>query len=385
MPSDGDDRDRSQPAPANAALAVTQPAPKRPGPARHPSDPRIANERVQAALAASTRTEATLSGLMRAVQEVTSGLTGAKEANDQLTCELGSVRDALTSSLEEKTALEVQLASLVVERDHALRELQQAREEAERERSFLIEEQDRFLAALLDEHEQAVAKLRAERDELLARVAAEQRGRERTTAPGVKRPKLEELPTDVASLQQALADARLNIDKLVAERTRSLETLRRLQAQRDEAQQALMAARSREDTETRPAPPPDRATPVYRAAAGAAAAPTARPASTGGGNPDNKRTDPMPRRRAEPAEASRAPFIARSEQPTPPDGQRREANPPAPAADAAKQGHTSSAPPLKRKPDPASMPLGGYSLGSEDVETEHVEGPRFTPFKPPRQ
>lgn len=382
MRSDSDERDAPSAVSPDAALAVTEPAPQRPGPARHPSDSRIANQRVRAALAASTRTEATLSGLMRAVQEVTSGLNGAREANDQLARELDSVREALNTSVEEKTAVEVQLASLVVERDHALRELEQTRADAERERSFLIEEQDRFLAALLDDHEQTIHRLQAERDELVARAASQFGTCERTTAPGVNCVTMDELPTDVTALQKELIEARATIERCLAERTRSLETLRRLQAQRDEAQRALAAERMRGSTETGPAPTLERATPVYDAPA---------PEQTAKPNPSSKRTDPQNRKPANRQNSKRTnPQNSKRTDPMP--RPRREPGPaepsraqPTQAPGIAQQAGGPSAAPLKRKPDPTSMPLGGYSLGSEDVPTEHVEGARFSsPLKPPR-
>lgn len=342
MPSDRDERVPPDMVRPDIALSVTEPAPKKSAPKRHPSDPRFANERVQAALAASTRTEATLSGLVRAVQEVTSGLNGARDANEQLARELGRVREALAASVDEKTALEVQLSSLVVERDHALREVERAREDAERERSFLIEEQDRFLTAVLDEHEQALARLRAERDELSARLSSEQRGREKTTAPGLKRARRGELPTNVDTLQQELSEARLALDKLWAERTRALETLRRLQAQRDEAQQALADGRW-QASESRTAPGLDPATVIH----------------------------PGAQTQADASELQDAPDVAGP----PGSGQ------PPPAAKQA--GGPSAAPP---QPEPVStaLPFGAYSLGSEDVETEHVEGAHLSALKPPR-
>ena len=52
-------------------------------------------QRMQAALAASTRTEASLSTLFRAVRDMTEGLSGARDANEQLVTELGDVRRLL--------------------------------------------------------------------------------------------------------------------------------------------------------------------------------------------------------------------------------------------------------------------------------------------------
>lgn len=376
MAGDSDERSELNASPADPALATTQPVREATSPDPRPGGPRVANQRVQAALAASTRTEATLSGLMRAVQEVTTGLTDAREDNSELAQVLATLRETLTANIEEKTSLEVQLASLTVERDHALREVEQARADAERDRAFLVEEQDRFLAALLEEHEEALISLKAERDDALARARAR---REATTAPVVK--KTPNLPSDTLELQHELMVARESIEKLLGERQRWLETLRRLQTQRDEAQRAL-AGRVRQSATTEPSVP-DRATPVYAIPADDKApveAAVSRPEET---RQNAKRTNPMGRRRRAERNTPAVSDAARFD----PESARREPvalpDEPQPGEDTANDAGvpgSSLSSPLKRKPD---LALGSYALSSEDVETEQVETTRYIAPKRP--
>ena len=47
--------------------------------------------------------------------------------------------------------------------------------------------------------------------------------------------------------------------------------------------------------------------------------------------------------------------------------------------------HVSSGrPPLKQKPDPSTRPLVSYSLGTDSVEAEQIEGVRIS-SKPPER
>src|SRR5262245_30016259 len=75
-------------------------------------EPLEENPRVQAALAASTRTEASLSSLMRAVQTLTSGVSGAREANVQLVSELEQLREMLGNANQQQLAMKGRLTSL---------------------------------------------------------------------------------------------------------------------------------------------------------------------------------------------------------------------------------------------------------------------------------
>ncbi|HKO52855.1 MAG TPA: hypothetical protein VJV79_34340, partial [Polyangiaceae bacterium] len=62
--------------------------------------------RVQAALAASARAEASLSGLFRAIQQLGNGVGGAREANESLTLELEGLRDLLAAASERQRIFE---------------------------------------------------------------------------------------------------------------------------------------------------------------------------------------------------------------------------------------------------------------------------------------
>lgn len=196
--------------------------------ASEPEAQEPSEEHVRAALAASSRAEASLSALHRAIQLVTANASGAREANSQLNQELARVREMLGSSNEERLALKNRVELLE-------RALVEARDQADAERRYIIDDQDRFLAGLLDEHEQTLERvvrereaLRAQLEQMARRDAAEER-RSNLTPPD--RP-----ITDAA---QELVEARHVIEKLTTERDRSREVLRRLQAQRDDAQAQL--------------------------------------------------------------------------------------------------------------------------------------------------
>lgn len=371
------------------ASEPAQPIHMTPAPA---SGPEQAEEHVRAALAAGTRTGASLSALFRAVEEMTDSLGGARDANEQLVKELEAMRQMLALSTEENASLEEQLAGLGAERDQALRELEQARSEAEKEREFLVGEQDRFLAALLDDHEQALAALRRERDQALAASGGTHDRPTRsgtTTAP----------EGDGSGNAKELREARRTIEKLMTERNRSREMLRRLQAQRDEAQAALAGA----DVDTAPLNVTVRASPnpddvitepprkVDRTPTrdGRTTAPQGSRARNPVGSSE-RATDPVPRlaaaqgsdasrpsteRQTNPLGHANAPRRRTTERglaaPTPPPDELRGAiTLPTQTDDA--PGTADGRPPLKRKPDPTSRPLGGYSLRADEIEVERV-------------
>lgn len=359
-----------------AARPATEPARPR------DSDPALIEQRMQAALAASTRTEASLSTLFRAVREMTEGLSGARDANEQLGSELGDVRRMLRQATQKNAELETQLTALKVEHQTALGTLAQLRGQAERDRAFLVEEQDRFLAALLEEHEETVAALEAK----IREGAAPER---HTTAPSRRA-----VPDDGdgAALMRELGDAKRTIETLMRERDRSREVLRRLQAQRDEAQRALdMQGRRQDAIRTVPrvaeeaqvdAPTPadnarnrrtDPLGPRF-ARAPVAAHPTPNP---GGGSIYDRATAPPP----EPspfAPAPSSPMAAAM-----PDANYRPTPPPELRAAITAAPVVPRPSPLKSKPDPATRPIGGYSLRPEE-NTETVEAARIS-SKPPRR
>ncbi len=392
--------------PAVTPDSATEPGAERPvtEPARsRDSDPKLIEQRMQAALAAGTRTEASLSTLFRAVREMNDGLSGAREANELMVGELGTVRRMLRQATERNAELEAQLATMRVDHETALGLVAHLRVEAERDRAFLVEEQDRFLAALIEEHEETTTRLEAR----LRQAEAERGGSPpapRDTAPS--RRAVEHTP-DTESLTRDLAEARRSIDRLVRERDRSRDVLRRLQAQRDEAQKALDMVGSRQD--------------AIRTAPRVADADPPSPAPAVDGARDARKTDPLGPANARNLAATVA---------TPPQGRsifdRATAPPPAPdyhappadshptpppelraaitaapisshptpagplaaitappvAPRAAPTATATRQPPLKQKPDPASRPIGGYSLQPEAAET--VEAPRIS-SKPPRR
>lgn len=374
------------------------------------SSPERAEERVRAALAAGTRTGASLSALFRAVEQMTDSLGGARDANRQLVNELEAMRQMLAARTEENESLEGQRAALRAERDQALRELEQVRSEAERERDFLVEEQDRFLAALLEDHEKALQALRRERDQ--ARASADGPLTRPTT------PETAAVAAGTAETAEKLLEAQRTIDKLMKERSISREMLRRLQTQRDEAQAALAAAGDDKPlnvtvrTETTGEsvfgePPTDDAGGGRPARSGRTTAPQGVRALGSRGRSEHA-TDPSPA--APPAQEAEAsdpprdgtagpeePFIAPAADaprhrttepglaaPTPSPEEPGGAIPSAatPAQDAPVAGD--GKPALKRKPDPTAQSLGGYSLSADQVQVERVQSAQRGPQKPPQ-
>jgi len=325
--------------------------PEEPTPAP-PARPSSHDRTVEAALAASTRAEATLGALHQAIQQFTQGVSGAREANDQLAAELHRVREMLEVSNEQRLVFENQVELL-----------EQQLREARGDREFLIEEQDRFLLGLLEEHEQTVTRVLAERDEAFERLEQQLRQVRETPTTSARRtnPGLGDASPPVPSVRPApREDIDKNVEKLLAERERSREVLRRLQQQRDEAQQALAEVTKERDRYL---------SELARIAPGRVAVP-------------RQLISPEDARRTVPA----VPHLAtRTTDPSPPEadgiGERMTAPPgtdlsavialsrPSPPA-----GIPAVKWALKRKPDPTSQPLGGYSLqGGADADEEGDE------------
>ena len=381
--------------------AVTEPARPLRAVAERDSDP---GQHVQAALEAGTRTGASISALFRAVQQMADGVSGARDANEQLVHELQAMHQMLAERTEENSSLEDRLAALAAERDQMLHELEDVRAAAEREREFLVEEQDRFLAALLEDHERALDEMKQERDQAAAASAG--RTRDQPTSPGL--PAAHDRTT-AAEVTGELLEARRTIEKLTRERERSRDVLRRLRAQRDEAQAELAnALDQRDEAPLNVTVRTAASTPEASVGAAATTEPPHRP--TGAETPKkqerttdpqgprargpdaakaNRKTDPLPRSAlARALEASR-PADPEPEALTPPGPMGAVADPPAGSAPPPPELQAAIAPPaakppLRRKPDPTSRPIGGYSLGSDDVEAERIEGSRLSSSKPPR-
>jgi chemotaxis protein histidine kinase CheA len=191
-----------------------------------------------AALSASSRAEASLSTLMRSIRDLSSGVTGAREANLQLLRELEAMADLLGDANERQLALRNRVSLLE-------QTLERAQREAANERSYILEQQDAFIAAMMEDHEQVVRELNAELD--AARARPSQRPTNYPELPSVAAAAHE------ADLKEELAAAQSIVQRLLAERERARETLLKLQAQRDEAQ-ATVATLTRERDQARADP-----------------------------------------------------------------------------------------------------------------------------------
>src|SRR5690242_5502897 len=95
---------------------------------------RSSSTSLQAALTASGRAEQSLSTLMRAIRDLSSGVSGAREANVQLLRELESMADMLGSANETQLALKNRVALLE-------QTLERAHQEASAERAYILEQQ----------------------------------------------------------------------------------------------------------------------------------------------------------------------------------------------------------------------------------------------------
>jgi hypothetical protein len=405
----------------------------------------------QAALDASTRAEASLSSLFKAIQEATTGVSGAREANDQLSTELQRVREMLGSSNGRRLVLERRLALVEEERDRYLVELEELKTSSARERTFLIEEQDRFLNSMIDEHEAALATAIRERDEArdkAARVADGALGigqrQDKKTAPAM--PAVSQSPP---LNQQALAEARRTIEKLMSERDRARDVLRRLQGQRDEAQESverltqevasvrtelervsqpgvvlkaegsgdrvnqdakrtdpvgMFMERPALERPTFPAPQPDFDDALAASRAKTPPRPPS-PAVLAASQPGTVRTPPPEELRAalfssepparatprglSPTSAPPQPYPPASPvPPAPTPAQSATTAPPAanpPPVRPSLSPQSPKRPVLKQKPDPASHSLGGYSKSAEEIEPERIDAVRLPSSKPPRR
>jgi predicted nucleic acid-binding Zn-ribbon protein len=200
--------------------------------------------RLQAALSATSRADASLSTLMRAVRDLTVGVSSAREANVALVTELGALADLLGAANERQLALKNRV--FLLEQTIAKNE-----QEARAERNYILEQQDSFIAGMLEDHEHVVAELRREVEVTRERLS------QRPTSTGASSSSLEALgvatlapppvpavpatePAPALDLRFELEEAKRDVDKLLAERERMRETLLKLQAQRDEAQAAVV-------------------------------------------------------------------------------------------------------------------------------------------------
>ncbi len=380
--------------------------------------------RVQAAIAASARAEASLSGLFRAIQHLGTGVGGAREANELLTRELEALRDMLGAANEQQLAFKQKVALLE-------QALDRARKDAEREREFLTEQHDAFIVDLMDEQEGELERRDRDLEVLRERLAEIERRNTVETVPpptadtrGSARMKAAPVDDEGSALDRAeRAELERTAQKLAEDRERARETVARLQAQRDEAQNVVSRVTKERDEallqinrlkselggpriplSTHPPPvesrkpeatstkPPSAASKHLAAeltldhleidarlsrpqvsapqlalppkiSTSAAPRPTA-PAPSIGSIATPPRSNPFA-----------APLPARL---SPPPEELRLALTASPALQPL--GATSSRPPLKQKPDVSTRPLVGYSL-NDGVEAEQLEGVRLS--KPP--
>lgn len=278
-----------------------------------------------AELDASGRAAASMSALHHAIREADLGLAGALEENARLTEQLAQLR----SELDQLRELERRVA-----------ELEGQLVTAAEERAFWMAEQDHFIASMLEEHE-----------EELARTAATA-----VTAPPKTR-------AGEASAQR--------LAELEQERARSIELIRRLQRQRDDAQAEVMALRAElagaspqpaAGANTRPTEP---AKPVKPAAATLEAV-------SSGDRPTldvQRATAPPP-----PAELARALTASR---PSPPGGTDASGNTrrPAPQVPAALERLADPDPSAGQKKKPTATAVGGYSLSGDDSRVDAISVP----------
>jgi hypothetical protein len=384
--------------------------------------------RVQAAIAASARAEASLSGLYRAIQHLGTGVGGAREANELLTHELEALRDMLGAANEQQLAFKQKVAQLE-------QALDRSRKDAEREREFLTDQHDAFIVDLMDEQEGELERRDRDLTVLRERLAEiERRSTVETVPPptvdtrGSGRMRVAKVEDEGTALDRAeRAELERTAQKLAEDRERARETVARLQAQRDEAQGAVTRiTKERDDAlsqinrlkselggpriplSTRPPPvesrKPDAATTKPPAASSKIPAAEltldhleidarlGRPTVSAPQLNLPPRNSPLSSPSAAPRPTAPAPSISSIVTPprsnplaaplpprlSPPPEELRIALTASPALQPL---GASSRPPLKQKPDVSTRPLVGYSLNDDSVEPERLEGVRLS--KPP--
>jgi len=426
---------------AHEAVTIAPPAPNFEHMLRHltpsplPSLSNRSDQHFRAALDAGARAGSSLSDLSQIVRDLSSGLSGAKQANEQLVQELSTLRAMLGSASEQQLGLRHQLAQLE-------QELAQTKSLAEQERRFLADQHDDFLSALLDEHEEALRE---------------------ATEGDTRR-----MSHEVSALSHRLAQAETARQLAETEQTRAREALAKAHTQRDEAQaRAEKLERERDELRAeasllrarlgthrtastvppppvvsrppsfRPPPalqldageldstlyarsaasprlpsviprfppaPPELQSAVVSTARPLSAARSLTPAASGSrasaapiSEPSSSSTTAreFPRESTRPGVGGPKPSHPPSVAPPPPDfGPPPSGWTPVPPAPAPRPAVFSAAsmppsapgqrPVLKQKPDPTTRPLIDYSLGGDGLPSETLEGVRLT-SKPPRK
>lgn len=365
----------------------------------------------QAALEAGSRAGSSLGELSRIVAELSGGLSGAKNANEQLVQELSTLRTMLGAANEQHVTLRGRIAEL--EED-----IITLKGEAARERQFLTDQHDEFLTALLEEHEEALREQQLDGE--TTRMGADVAGlAQQLVQVESARQKAE---TEASRACGALNEAEQQRDDALA-RARKIERERdELRAEASQLRAQLGAHRS--SSSTTPPPPVTHSRPPSFAAPPAlqlddgeldstlharssatprvpsvvprfspAPPPVAPRSSPRAAAPNPPTASAFPRESTRPGVGGPKP----SEPPPPSFGPPPSGwTPPSPASQSKPppsgrvtsaanlpQGLTASSP-LKQKPDPTTRPLIDYSLGKDGVQSELLEGARLS-SKPPKK
>lgn len=115
--------------------------------------------RLEAAMAASARTEAALSDLLRTAKFLSASIGAVRDANAGLVHELEVLCEVVDGDGAQRMALERRIHRLE-------RILGDTTRDAESERTFLVNEHDAFIAQLVSDHESELLNLRRRLAEL---------------------------------------------------------------------------------------------------------------------------------------------------------------------------------------------------------------------------
>ena len=390
------------------SVTIAPPAPDFEELLRQPTPvPSLSNgsdQHFRTAIDASERAGSTLSELSKMVAELSSGVVGARRANEQLAHELSTLRAMLGSANEQQLGSKYRVAELE-------QEVVALRAEAERERKFLTDQHDDFLAALIEEHEEALSTRDVEGDT-------------RRMSAGVS-----DLAQKLVQVETLRAQAEAALAKATSERDDAKARAERRERERDElrAEASLLRARLGQNRAASTAPPPPLASPrpPSYGPPPALRLDASELDSTLHARPSQPRLPSVvPRLTPPPAELVRAvvsstgsanasafPRVSTrpgvggpkpSEPPPPPSFGPMPTTgwtPPPPAsietpaitmpargvsAASLPAGLPSQHPVLKQKPDPTTRPLISYSLGEDGVKSETLEGARLS-SKPPKK
>jgi len=155
------------------AELVPEAAPKAATAAHRPSgdsgvrpSPAVLAGRIEAAISASAKTEATLSDLLRTAKFLSASIEAARAANAGLTQELEVLCSIVNGDGAERASLERRIQRLERVADETSRD-------AVRDRRALLEEHDAFIASLVSDHDRELQALRRRLSELENTAVAE--------------------------------------------------------------------------------------------------------------------------------------------------------------------------------------------------------------------